>query len=265
MIYLNREAINITKFPDNTSMIRVPVDLCRGHNVITWQYEGDHECFLLWELVHHIRNVCHNICDVDLVMQYVPNARMDRSEDNEAVFSLKWFAEFINFMNFNSVKIHDPHSIVAPALIDRCIVKTSKDFIANVLLQLNEFSPIICYPDDGATKKYSKIISLPYISCKKKRDWATGKINDLVVQSDIDLSGKNILIVDDICSKGGTFIWAAKKLKECGANKVFLAITHCENTIEQGEIFTTDYIEHVFTTDSICSIRHEKLTIGDIF
>ena len=75
------------------------------------------------------------------------------------------------------------------------------------------------------------------------------------------IEGSRILIVDDICSKGGTFYHSAKKLKELGAKEVYLYISHCENSILQGEVLTSGLIERVFTTDSILTEEHEKITV----
>ena len=57
--------------------------------------------------------------------------------------------------------------------------------------------------------------------------------------------------MDDICSYGGTFHRAATALKEAGARKVYLYITHCENAIWRGKLPDSDLIEKVFTTNSI--------------
>jgi ribose-phosphate pyrophosphokinase len=75
------------------------------------------------------------------------------------------------------------------------------------------------------------------------------------------IPGSRFLIVDDICSKGGTFYHSAKKLKELGAAEVYLYISHCENSILQGEVLTSGLIEKVFTTDSILTERHHKITL----
>jgi phosphoribosylpyrophosphate synthetase len=76
-----------------------------------------------------------------------------------------------------------------------------------------------------------------------------------------NIVGKNVLIVDDICSRGGTFYHSAKALKEAGAANISLYITHCENTILEGEIFTSGLIQRVYTTDSLehCDELKEKL------
>ena len=62
---------------------------------------------------------------------------------------------------------------------------------------------------------------------------------------------KNILIIDDICSKGGTFYYAAKALKELGARNIYLYVTHCEKTITSGNIYYGNEIAQIFTTNSI--------------
>lgn len=75
------------------------------------------------------------------------------------------------------------------------------------------------------------------------------------------IKGKNVLIVDDICSKGGTFYHSAKALKAAGANDVYLYVTHCENTIFKGELINSDLIKHIYTTRSVFTLAHEKITV----
>ena len=76
------------------------------------------------------------------------------------------------------------------------------------------------------------------------------------------INGKDILIIDDICSRGGTFYHSAKVLKEAGAANIYLYVTHCENTIHEGELLKEDsLIERIYTTDSLLTKTHEKITI----
>ena len=70
--------------------------------------------------------------------------------------------------------------------------------------------------------------------------------------------------MDDICSRGGTFYHSAKKLKELGAKEVCLYVTHCENTIIEGELLTSDLIEKVYTTNSIFTKEHEKIEVFEL-
>ena len=106
------------------------------------------------------------------------------------------------------------------------------------------------------------MIQKPYAFGLKRRDWETGKIEGLDVAGNVgDIAGKDILIVDDICSRGGTFYFAAKKLKELGANNVYLYVSHCENTILNGEVLNGDLVKRVYTTDSIFTKSHPKIEV----
>ena len=125
------------------------------------------------------------------------------------------------------------------------------------------------YPDEGAMKRYAGMLSMPYAFGIKKREWESGKIVGLDVAGEIDnIIGKNIIIVDDISSRGGTFYHSAKKLKELGANKIYLYISHCEPTILDGEIFKSGLIDKVFTTNSIFNVkameRAEELGVAEM-
>jgi ribose-phosphate pyrophosphokinase len=103
-----------------------------------------------------------------------------------------------------------------------------------------------------------KELGLPIAFGIKNRDWKTGEILGMTIMG-ADVSGKNVLIVDDICSKGFTFYYAGQQLKEHGANDIRLYITHCEDNIQNGEILKTDVISKIYTTDSICHIENEKI------
>ena len=102
----------------------------------------------------------------------------------------------------------------------------------------------------------------PYVFGMKKRDWATGQINGLDVAGATELiDGSRVLIVDDICSRGGTFYHSAKKLKELGAKEVYLYVSHCENTILEGEVLSSGLIEKVYTTDSLLTREDERIEV----
>ena len=103
----------------------------------------------------------------------------------------------------------------------------------------------------------------PYAFGMKKRRWEDGKILGLDIMNPENVKDKNILIVDDICSRGGTFYHAAKALKEAGAKHIYLYVSHCEETIFKGEIFSSGLIDHVYTTQSIFKPewQNEMITI----
>lgn len=256
MIKLNGEIVNVNHFPDGTLLLKEESRWSGGGaHKIEWYFENNEELIVLIFLTEHLRS--HNNRAINLFMPYIPNARQDRVKTTEDVFTLKYFVSLINNLNFNEVHVLDPHSVVSEALINNIVVESPKKYIEKAL---NNCRPdILFYPDEGAMKRYSSMTSKPYTFGIKRRDWATGQIQGLDVVGNVN--GCNILIVDDICSRGGTFYHSAKKLKELGAKEIYLYVTHCENTILDGDLLASDLIEKVYTTNSIFTREHNKIEV----
>ena len=275
MIKVNGVPVEIGSFPDGTILMKqghVDEDYA-GNDIygipfvdIHWYYENDRELVALIYLTKHIRSLGYET--IDLFMPYIPNARQDRVKNSNDIFTLKYFAEILNSLNFNSVTVLDPHSTVSEALINKIRVMSPKNYIGESLFRMKNKENIdvdhilVFYPDSGAAKRYSDMINRYYAYGIKKRDWETGKIIGLdVIDNGFDLNGKDILIVDDICSRGGTFYHSAKKLKELGAKDIYLYVSHCENTILEGELLKGDLIKKVYTTNSIFTKSHERIEV----
>ena len=263
MIKINGRIIEQNHFPDGSLLIKYKVE--RGKtNTITWHYESDSELFAVYSLKKHLDRVAPG-WNPFLFLPYIPNARQDRVKSDEDIFTLKYFAEIINSLNFEEVRVLDPHSSVSEALINNIKVMPPIYFIQQTLHKIGTDNLIMFYPDEGAMKRYSSMAEKEYAFGIKRRDWATGKIEGLDVAGCTDkIEGSRILIVDDICSRGGTFYHSAKKLKELGAEEIYLYITHCENTILEGELLTSGLIKKVYTTNSIFTKEHEKIEVFEI-
>lgn len=261
MLKINGNEFKLGSFPDGTIAIKLPVNGSDSTVKIEWFYESEREFVGLIYIVKHLHS--HNISNIELYMPYIPNARMDRVKDNEDVFTLKYFAWLLNSLNFTKVTVLDPHSNVSQALIEHLAVLSPKSFIEKALEHIKGIEgelPAVFYPDEGAGKRYSGMIPLPYSFGIKKRDWKSGNILGLDVSGSVaDIKDRNILIVDDICSKGGTFFHSAKKLKELGAKNVYLYISHCEKTVLEGELLTSGLIKKIFTTNSICNFENAMI------
>lgn len=267
MIKLNGEIIKQEHFPDNS----LRIDTVNNSNIcdclwycsvdpltITWYYENDAELFTIICLRKHFPNK-----GMILEMPYCPHARMDRVKKHTDFFTLRHFADIINYLNFNFVSVLDPHSYVSEALINNIVVQSPEDYIIQAGVKCNP--DLIFFPDEGAMKRYSNLLRAEYAFGIKRRDWETGQILGLDVAGNIDkIKDSKILIVDDICSRGGTFYHSAKKLKELGAKEIYLYITHCENTIFEGELLTSGLIERVYTTNSIFTKEHEKIEVFEL-
>lgn len=265
MIKLNEKQVNIGHFPDGTLLMKELIPDGTSKATVTWLYENNEELLALYFLTKHLQ--AKGVNDITLKLPYIPNARQDRVKKEEDVFTLKYFSQIINSLGFSKVTVLDPHSYVSEALIDKVDIQSPKKYVEKVLKKIKGNGAeniLMFYPDEGAMKRYSSMFDCPYAFGIKKRDWATGEIRGLEVSGQKELvEGSTVLIVDDICSRGGTFYHSAKALKELGAKKVYLYISHCENTILQGEILKDDLIERVYTTNSIFTETNEKVEVFD--
>ena len=197
---------------------------------------------------------------ITLNMPYVPYARQDRACTEGDAFSFEVFAELINAQKYSSVQVVDLHSYVAAALIKRVSEMPQDAFAISTQLCLHrEFRDVpqfVIAPDAGASKKAFTFaqrigsfmgVQPETVQALKVRN-KNGAITSTTVLYD-DFAGGSVLIVDDICDGGRTFIELAKCLKAKNAGNIYLFVTH--GIFSQGiEPLLESGIKHVFTTDS---------------
>lgn len=274
MIKINGKKVDVEHFLDGTQrMTKLEMPNNEQEDLVfDWHYESDEELLTLYYLVNHMRANGYNGKYV-LEMPYVINGRMDRVKSRSEVFTLKWSSQLINSMHFDRVLILDPHSNVTPALIDNVSVGYPAKFVYEAITKIGKDNLVLYYPDSGAQKKYHEIFpDMPFCYGKKDRDWNTGKIKGVIIENEmnIDFTGKTILMVDDIIAYGGTMFYGAHKLKEIGVGKIYAYATHTELSVldeKEGKLkkaLEGGVVEQLFTTDSIFTGKHEKITVMHI-
>lgn len=268
MIKVNDEVIDFKRFNDGSLRLKYDLESSR-QAIVTWLYDSDSEISDLYFLVKHLQAVYH--LNLTLIMPYVANARMDRVKEKSECFTLKYFCEFINSLNFYSVRIFDPHSRVAPALLNNVEMEMPTRIIEGIL-NSHPYATL-CFPDTGAQEKYSKLFNddIYFAFGVKDREWTTQKIRSLqIMGAKHMIAGHDILLCDDILSRGSTIYLAAAQLKEMGANNIYVWVSHCENTvlgphINGRSLLDYDLITKIYTTNSIYRSTHPKIEVIHTF
>lgn len=262
MIKLNNVEIDFKMFPNKEKKVLIDEYMISpsGNNKIIFKWEGDEDLISLMFVKRWIDGVLPRQTN-ELLIAYMPYSRMDRVEDE--CFTLKYVCEIINAMSFDFITVIEPHSDVTIALLNNATAfEMSKalfeEAISTCIVDFNVEDDFVCYPDATAHKRYSKMGDYNEVIGMKDRDFTTGWIKnlDLFIPGSKSLHGKNVIIIDDLCSKGGTFIMTAKELRARGAKSVTLVVAHCEESILEGEILNTDLIDKVFTTNTMTT--HEQ-------
>lgn len=242
--------MKIIKYPDS----QINVQINDFNPIIKQRIESYEDLFALKLLVD-----VYNYNNKELKGLIIPCLFGQRSDirfvEYES-FGLKVIADFINSMNFKRVEILDPHSSVSLGLINNSHKLSSFDYVKTSLTDIGYNNVALVSPDAGAYKKvfkYAEDLNLPLVAANKFRD-LKGEITLNILG---DVKDKKCLIVDDLLDGGYTFHLLAKQLKEQGANKVYLYISHAY--FSKGVDFT-EYIDHFYCTNSVKDIGSPKVT-----
>ncbi|WGH75313.1 ribose-phosphate diphosphokinase [Tenacibaculum tangerinum] len=235
--------------------IKISTDLKNTHEVtITHRIQSFHDMGMLFLATNALRNM--DVKTLHVVLPYFPAARQDRLMVSGEPLSVKVYTELMNAQQYASVTIFDPHSEVAPALLNNCKVINNHSFIKKVTQQLSE-DVVLIAPDGGALKKIYKVANYlqkhEVVECSKSRNVTTGQLTGFKVYAD-DLQGKDCLIVDDICDGGGTFLGLAKALKAKNAGNLYLTVSH--GIFSKGFTELEKQFTKIFTTDSFKTIEN---------
>ncbi len=125
-------------------------------------------------------------------------------------------------------------------------------------------SPYVLAPDDGAiplAQTVSKNLGTEYAWFEKVRDKVTGTVS--TSGKDVDLRGRDAVIVDDVISTGKTIANTAQIAKRQGANRVIAACAHLLLTGDAEQTLKSAGIEEMIGTDSI-EARPQSVSIAPV-
>lgn len=222
MITVNGIDLRPTLFPDNTSQVwKVPEEILRTKVAeVHWDFQHEGEFMQIAQLSDLLsyHNVPHT-----LYMSYLPYGRQDKGISNDSTFALSTFARHLNNLYFECITILDPHSEEALRQIHWAYPIYPEKRMREVMARTG--SAMVAYPDKGAVEKYFNLYpDLIFVRGEKTRDQLTGQITDYEITGNV--KGEKVLIVDDICDGGATFVLLAHALYDAGATEVNLFVSH---------------------------------------
>ena len=250
MLYLNGYPVPITVFPDKTSQVWKLREESFNNiepSAIDWYFEDDAEIFRLVQLVELVRAKSKNM-QVHLRVGYLPYARQDKEYGNESTFALRSFAKLLNVLNFTRIEVLDVHSNVATELIGGLVNVTGASRIQKAAYGEVKAETII-FPDQGACDRYFGDYHLfndrKHIVGQKERDQSTGAITGYYLANKTMIEDP-VLVVDDICDGGATFVALAQELKRQGVEDFNLYVTHGLFSKGVNRLFDAGY-KRIFT------------------
>lgn len=257
--------IKVLQFPGGERHVTVPESSIhgndqKGNNILRAVIRSSNDLIDLLLVTDALES--RNCKPVQLYLPYIPYARQDRITSPGTAFSLRVAARLINDLCFQQVHVYEPHSDVAGALIKNCFIHTQdeevKQFVRDLESVHQRENILVLAPDAGASKRVERLGFPEMGQALKHRDPATGHVEVAFVSDNV--KNRNVLIVDDICDGGATFIQLAKKLYEKGVKSVSLFVAH--GIFSRGiEVLTDAGICHIGTTTSFCNRTYPGVTI----
>ena len=200
---------------------------------------------------------------ITAVIPYFGYARQDRKDQPRVSITAKLMANLITTAGADRVMTMDLHASQIQGFFD---IPVDHLYGSSIFLNhLNNLSDnlAVVSPDVGGIKiarAYAKMLHSDLIVIDKRRP----KQNLAEIMNIIgEVDGKDILLVDDLIDTAGTFVGAAKALKEKGAKKVFGAVTHPLLSGPAYERINSGEVDKLFVTDTINfdSSHSEKIKI----
>jgi len=237
------------RFPDDELYVRILEDISGEHVVIvqtTYPDKSIIELFLFQDAVKEA-----GAKKITVVIPYFGYARQDTKFKDGEPISAKAMAKLIS-QNADEVITVDPHK---EHILDFFTVPS---FSCSAVFELANYLKekkidMILAPDKGAlnrAKKAAEIIDCDFDYMEKTRiDGETIEIKP----KNLDAQNKNVAIIDDIVSTGGTMAKSIKELKKFGANKVFVACTHGLFAGEAIKKLANAGTDEIISTDTITS------------
>lgn len=201
---------------------------------------------------------------ITCIMPYHLYSRQDRESRLGEPLSSRYLASMLEKAGIDNFLTINSHSYGKNPLSD-FFRKAKATTISGIPLvakavkaKTNSTKDILCFsPDEGAlmlAEEAANAIKSPYFGAIRKiRDSDTGKISQELVGIDITIKDREILIVDDLVSSGGTMIGAARLFRQQGAKAVYLAYIHGVYSEENFDNLKKENFQLLVTTDTIKS------------
>jgi ribose-phosphate pyrophosphokinase len=204
------------------------------------------------------------------VIPYFGFARQDRKDKPRVAIGAKLVANMLMAAGVDRIMTMDLHADQIQGFfevpVDHLYAST---LFLNEINKLDKNNIIMAAPDVGGAKRansYAKNLNCGLALCHKQRK----KANEIAEMTVIgDVTGKDVIIVDDMCDTAGTLTTAADLLIEKGAKSVRAFCTHAVLSGPAFERISQSKITELVVTDTIpMKEKHEKIrvvTVSNLF
>ena len=166
--------------------------------------------------------------EVIAVIPYMGYARQDREFLSGEIVTMKVLGKLFKGAGASKIIVVDIHSMIG---LKHFKIKsknvTAIPDLVRYFKKLSLKNPLVVSPDQGGkerAKEFAREFELEYITLEKKRDRRTGKVQ--IKTKNVEVVSRDLILVDDMISTGGSIIKATQFLKSQKCKRVYVACTH---------------------------------------
>ncbi len=167
--------------------------------------------------------------EVIAVIPYMGYARQDREFLPGEIVTMKVLGKLFKGAGVSKIIAVDIHSMIG---FKHFSIKTKNvsaiPELVRYVKKLSLKNPLVVSPDQGGkerAKAFAKELGSEYIALEKKRDRKAGKVQIKTKNLD-EVANRDLILVDDMISTGGSIVKATQFLKKQKCKKVYVACTH---------------------------------------
>lgn len=162
------------------------------------------------------------------VMPYIGYARQDREFLEGEIITISVIGQMLRTVGTKKIITIDIHS--SKSLKE---LKISSENVTAVFELVKYFkklritNPLVVSPDSGGkqrAKEFANLLGTDFLYLEKNRNKKTGQVN--ILTSKVSVKNRNIILVDDMISTGGSIIKSTQFLKKQKCKRIFVACTH---------------------------------------
>ena len=207
---------------------------------------------------------------VTVIAPYLCYSRKDLKTKSRDPITTQYVARIFETMGtdrFVTLDIHNLQAFQNSFRIPTMHLEAKEYFVSHFSLLVKENEMVVLSPDTGGIKRAAAFVQaleketktiIPVGIMQKTRSEGIVGGTEVIFG---EVSGKTVIIIDDLISSGTTLVRAAKACKEAGANKVYAAATHGVFESRANQVLKDQALDKIVITNSVPPVRLEKAII----
>ncbi|HXG74241.1 MAG TPA: ribose-phosphate diphosphokinase [Candidatus Nitrosotenuis sp.] len=197
---------------------------------------------------------------------YLGYMRQDMEFLKGEVVTSRLVADLLGSVGASKIITVDIHSKLALNYFAVKILNLSAtEKLAAYLKRINLQNPLVVAPDlfwSNAAKNLARLLGTQSSALNKQRDRKTGKLR-IIPSKKEDLSGRDIILFDDMISTGGSIVAAATHLKNQNCGQIYAVCTHALLVGNAEKRIKKAGVKKIISTNTISS-KTAEVDVSDV-